>query len=111
MGLQVHFRLRNRPHTCTIYIDSSASPCYLFVCLDDQELIHEFGEEITVKTDFNLRLPKKDDYPALVVLRDAIFNAVKELPEFSAKRKLVSSLASYSGRSSDNLMRPIYRCL
>ncbi|MFL5811475.1 MAG: hypothetical protein ACJ749_18265 [Flavisolibacter sp.] len=59
----------------------------------DRELIHEFGEEISVKTDFEKRLPKKDDYPALILLREAIFIAVKYLPEFLAKKRLVNSLA------------------
>ncbi|RYG00061.1 MAG: hypothetical protein EOO07_35950 [Chitinophagaceae bacterium] len=102
MGIHVPFPFRNKPSTCTIYIDSSTRPCYVFVCLNDRDLIHEFGEEITVKTDFTRRLPKKDDYPALVVLRDAIFNAIKELPEFIAKRRLVNSLANYFEETQGN---------
>jgi hypothetical protein len=95
MGLHVPFIFRNKPSSCTIDIDSSTSPCYVFACLNDQELIHEFGEEVTVKTDFTRRLPKKDDYPALVALRDAIFNAIKDLPEFIIKRRQVEILTNY----------------
>ena len=102
LGLLVPFIFRNKASVCTIYIDSSTSPCYLFIDLKDQELIHEFGEEITVKTDFERRLPKKDDYPALIILRDAIFNASKGLPEFLAKKRLLNSLAKSSVKSSDN---------
>ena len=102
MGLLVPFVFRNKASVCTIYIDSAKSPCYLFIDLKDQELIQEFGEEITVKTDFETRLPKKDDYPALVVLRDAIFNAIKGLPEFLAKRRPAHSIAKSSVKSFGN---------
>lgn len=86
MGLLVPIIFRNKASICTIYIDSSKNPCYLFVDLQGQELIAEFGKEITIKTDFNIRLPKQDDYPALVLLRDVIFNALKHFPEFIAKK-------------------------
>src|SRR5437899_104707 len=91
MGLPVSFLFRNKPSVCTVDIDSSATPCYVFVVLEDRELIHEFGEEITVKTDFEKRLPKRDDYPALTALREAIFEAVRHLPEFIAKRPMYPS--------------------
>ncbi len=93
MGLLVPFVFRKKACLCSIYIDSAESPCYVFIDLKDKELIQEFGEEVTVKTDFEKRLPKQDDYPALVLLREAIFNALKELPEFMAKRRLVNSVA------------------
>ena len=88
MALHAPFTFRSKPSVCTIYIDRSATPCYVFVDLKDLDLIQEFGEEVTVKTDFTVRLPKQDDYPALVELRDAIFTSLKELPAFIAKRTL-----------------------
>jgi hypothetical protein len=102
MSLHVPFTFRKKPSSCTIYIDSSTSPCYVFVSLNDQELIHEFGEEITVKTVFTRRLPKKDDYPALIVLRDAIFHAIKDLPEFITKRRQVEILTNYPEQFPSN---------
>jgi hypothetical protein len=88
MGLLVPFTFRNKACLCSIYIDNSKSPCYVFIDLKDRELIIEFGEEVTVKTDFYKRLPKQDDYPALVALREAIFDSLKDLPSFMAKRTL-----------------------
>ena len=71
-------------------------PCYLFIDLQDNELIEEFGKEITIKTYFEMRLPKQTDYPALTFLRDAIFESIKVLPEFMAIKRLVKSLAKRS---------------
>jgi hypothetical protein len=85
MGLQVPFTYRNKDSVCTIYIDNSSIPAYVFVDLHDQDLIAEFGKEIVIKTNFENRLSKKDDYPALVTLRDAIFDAIKGVPEFAVK--------------------------
>jgi hypothetical protein len=102
MGLLVPFIFRNKASVCTIHINSSATPCYIFIDLKDEELIHEFGEEISIETDFERRLPKQDDCPALVVLRDVIFDAVKLLPEFMAKKRLVNSLGKNVVRSSCN---------
>lgn len=87
MDLNIQFTLRNKGHSCNIYIDSTAYPCYIFVIFLDKELISEFGDEITIKTDCEKRLPKKDDYPALVELRESIFNVVKTIPEFIAVKQ------------------------
>jgi hypothetical protein len=67
---------------CSALIDCSEDPCYVFVTLYDRRLINRFGDEITIKTDFKGLLPKKDDTPELVPLRQAIFNAVQYTPDF-----------------------------
>jgi hypothetical protein len=87
MDLNIQFTHKNKSRTCNIYIDSTAHPCYIFVILTDKELIKEFGDEITIKTDCEKRLPKKDDFPELVELRESIFNTVKAMPEFMAVKK------------------------
>jgi len=87
MDLNIQFTFRNKNHSCNIYIDSTAYPCYIFVILTDRELIKKFGDEITIKTDCEKRLPKKDDYSELVELRESIFTTVKLMPEFMAVKK------------------------
>src|SRR4051812_9929195 len=79
MDLSVQFTFRNKNYTCNIYIDSSADPCLIFVILFDKEIISEFGDEVTIKTDCEKLLPKKDDYPKLIELRQAIFDSVKKI--------------------------------
>ena len=87
MDLNIQFPYRNKNYSCNIYVDSTAYPCYIFVILTDGELIKKFGDEITIKTDCEKRLPKKDDYFELVELRESIFNVVRTMPEFMAEKK------------------------
>ena len=87
MGSNVQFIFRNKVRSCIVYIDGSADPCYIFVILFDKELINEFGDEVTIKTDCEKRLPKRDDYPQLIELRQAIFDAVKNIPGFIEAKK------------------------
>ena len=92
MHLNIQFTFRNKGHSCNIYIDSTAHPCYIFVILTDKDLIKEFGDEITIKKDCEKRLPKKDDFAELVELRESIFSAVKTIPEFNAVKKRMGLL-------------------
>ena len=87
MFLNIQFTYKNKSRACNIYIDSTAYPCYIFVILTDSDLIKKFGDEITIKTDCEKRLPKKDDYSELVELRESIFNVVKTMPEFMVVKK------------------------
>ena len=85
MNTTIEFIFRNKQYSCLVYVDNSSSPYYAFVELQDDILIAEFGNDIS-------RLPKKDDYPALVEIRESIFIAIKDLPEFIAapnKRELL----------------------
>lgn len=67
----------------------------MFAVLQDKELIDEFGDEVTIKTDFNARLPKNDDYTELIELRQAVFNAAKNQQQFIATRgKLINRIMS-----------------
>lgn len=91
MDTPVLFRFRNKGFRCFTYIDNTNPPSFIFIELLDQELVREFGEEVTIKTDFEKRLPKKDDYPALISLRQAIFDALSTIPEFLiAKRRAIA---------------------
>jgi hypothetical protein len=92
MDFNIQFTHKNKSRACNIYIDSTAYPCYIFVILTDKDLIKKFGDEITIKTDCEKRLPKKDDYLELVELRESIFNVVKAMPEFMAVKKSMVSL-------------------
>ena len=83
MDHNFQFTFRNMPYSCTAVIDRSAEPYLVFAILTDPLLITEFGDEVTVKTDFVRLLPKRDDYPALIELRQSILNGLKLLPAFS----------------------------
>ena len=101
MNSIVQFSFRNKVSSCNVFIDSSEDPCYVFAILLDQDLINEFGDEVTIKTDCEKRLPKKDDYAQLVELRDAIFDAVKTIPEFIAAKNELMLLSQTLSRSKE----------
>ncbi len=87
MDVELRFHFRNKEYLCNAFIDASEYPCYVFTILRDNELIKEFGDETTIKTDCERLLPKKDDHVALVALREAILYALKTTPEFIAVRR------------------------
>lgn len=83
MNPNLEFYFRSKARKCTSFIDSSEFPWLVFVVLADGELIQEFGDEITLKTDGKKLLPKSDDYAELVLLRQSIFNALLRWPKFN----------------------------
>ncbi|GAC1424964.1 MAG: hypothetical protein NVS1B13_13800 [Flavisolibacter sp.] len=87
MELEVQFIFRRESCLCRAFVDVSEYPCYIFVLLRQPKLINEFGEEVSIKNDFEILLPKKDDYPDLVELRQAIFDAIKAKPAFMFVRE------------------------
>jgi hypothetical protein len=78
----VQFLYKGKLYQCEAYIDYTEFPCFVFIILSDKGLVKDFGDEITIKTDLENLLPRKDDYPELVELRKAIFNAVKYTRRF-----------------------------
>ncbi|MDP9493367.1 MAG: hypothetical protein M3P17_04300, partial [Thermoproteota archaeon] len=96
MDSNIGFTFRKKDYSCNICIDNSAYPCYVFVSFTDKDLVKEFGNELTIKTDCEKRLPKRDDYAELVEIRQAIFDAIKTMPEFLAgKSRMHRPLSSY----------------
>jgi hypothetical protein len=87
MDFDLSFIFRNNSWTCLAFIDASDEPCYVFVQFKHKSLIEEFGEELTIKTDFEKRLPKKDDWGEVPQLRQAIFDALIEHPQFRAVKR------------------------
>lgn len=83
----IEFNFRNKNYSCIFYVDVSADPCFVFVILSDKELINEFGEDVTIKTDCTNLLPRNDDYPELKELRKSLFTAIKTTPEFNGLKE------------------------
>lgn len=86
MDAIIDFIFRKKLYKGELFIEDSEFPFFVFVILRDKDLVQEFGEEITIKTDFENPLPRKDDYPEMLALRDAIFSIAKNTPVFLAKR-------------------------
>jgi hypothetical protein len=82
MEITVPFLFRDKLFTARLFIDISEQPCYLFIFLSDPALIEEFGDEISIKTDGELILPMKLNYPALAKLRKALFASIRYIQPF-----------------------------
>lgn len=92
MDFQFSFVFRSKSRLAHAFIDYNEEPYFIFTILLDKELIEEFSDEITIKTDFNKVLPKKDDStPGLVELRQSIFDSIKETEEFKALKGRVTN--------------------
>lgn len=91
MSLQISFPFRQKSYEAKIWFAFNDEPCFLFITLFEEELIKEFGGEVSIMTDGDRLLPKHDDYTELIKLRTAIFNAVKITDEFKLmKAKYIS---------------------
>ena len=82
MAIVQSFIYRNNIYRCEYYIDNSEFPCLIFVLLQDDALIQRFGEDVTIMTDGDKLLAQKDDYPELSGLQNALFEAIKMIPDF-----------------------------
>jgi hypothetical protein len=91
MDSQVKFAYLGRIYRCNVYIDIASDPCFIFVTLSDKPLVNFFGEDITIKTDFERQLKHRSDYDELVELKQAIFDSIRNLPEFVSARKRLSA--------------------
>ena len=52
METHLQFSFRNKVRKAFLFIDNREEPCFIFLILEDKELIKEFGEDISIKTDF-----------------------------------------------------------
>ena len=86
MDFKVQFLFRGASYHAIPYISFEEDPCFIFITLEGKEVIEEFGEEISIKTDCETVLPKKDSYPELEELRNAIFDAVKQTKLFQIEK-------------------------
>ncbi|MDB5196459.1 MAG: hypothetical protein JWP88_830 [Flaviaesturariibacter sp.] len=80
--MDLPFILNGEACTCDIFVDNTENPCLVFVVLHGAGLVANFGEEITIKTDCESLLPRRDDMPRLTHLRQAILDALLKRPEW-----------------------------
>jgi hypothetical protein len=88
MDLLFSFSFRGKEYRCHAFIDDAEMPAFVFVDLNDEELIDLFGKEVSIKTDFQKVLPKADDIiSGIVAFRQSLFDGLILTPEFQAARQ------------------------
>jgi hypothetical protein len=89
VDVNITFPFRGGTYAASLIFSFDELGCYIFAFLKDQDLISEFGEDITIKTDCKVLLPTLEEYPTLTELSAALFEVIKTLPSFHrAKEKL-----------------------
>jgi len=88
MDFLVQFTFQNKISKAAFFIDYKEEPCFIFVLLQDEELIKEFGDELTLKTDCEQVLELGPSNNKLDNLRLAIFEAVKTTKKFAEIKSL-----------------------
>lgn len=78
------FRYIFRGELCSAraFFSFEEEPYFVFLWLYDSDIVNEFGDEVSIKTDLKKVLPRKNDYKSLIDLELAIFEALKEQPAF-----------------------------
>ena len=87
MEIHLQFSFRNKEKKASVFIDNREDPCFVFIILEDKELIKEFGEDITIKTDFENILPSDYISIELEKLKEAIFHELKHTIEFATAKE------------------------
>ena len=83
MEIHLQFSFRNKERKASVYIDYKEEPCLIFVILKDKELIKEFGDEVTIKTDCEIILTSDYSPDDTENLKETIFHEVKHTIEFA----------------------------
>ncbi len=86
MDCFVYYTYRGKGCAARAFFSFEQEPFYIFLWLYDSELINEFGDEISIKTNLETVLPRKNDYKELVELEEAIFAVLKNEPTFLSER-------------------------
>jgi hypothetical protein len=87
MDAKIEFLFREKLYEGQIFVEGSELPCLVFVILYDKGLVEEFGDEITLRTDFDNLLPRRSDYQSLNELREAIFSIARNTAPFLAVKE------------------------
>ena len=83
LNFRIQFTFSKKVHEALVVVDYKIEPCYLFIYFNDgDDLVKEFGPDISIETDLEKVLPMDHSYPDIDELRLAIFEAVKKSPEF-----------------------------
>lgn len=84
-----YFYFRGSKCGARAFFSFERNPYFIFLWLYDSELVLEFSDEISIKTDLEQVLPRKNDYASLVDLELTLFEALQKEPEFIRQKSFV----------------------
>ena len=92
----IQFNFANRRYSAEVIPSFTEKPFYFFILFNENEIINEFGDEISIATtDGNLILNTMPTEHKIKALKEIIFHEIKKIPEYSEKlKKLITQFRS-----------------
>jgi hypothetical protein len=82
MRYEFSFPFKNDFYLAAALFSFEEEPYFLTITLLDKDLINEFGESLSIKTDGDSVLYSLAETEAVIQLKDAVFNYLKQTPAF-----------------------------
>lgn len=82
----IQFNFLDRIYSAEVIPSFTEKPFYFFILFNEKDIIKEFGDEISIATtDGQSILNSIATESRIKNLKETIFQAIKKVPEFSAK--------------------------
>jgi hypothetical protein len=84
----IRFNFLNRMYSAEVVPSFSEKPFYFFILFNENEIINEFGEELSIATvDGSSIVNNISTNSKIKNLKEAIFQEIKKVPEFNYRLK------------------------
>jgi hypothetical protein len=82
----IQFNFLNRTYSAEVVASFTEKPFYFFVLFNENEIISEFGEELSIATvDGRSIINRISTDNKVNILKEAIFKEIRNVPEYSNK--------------------------
>lgn len=82
MRYEFSFPFRNSTYLASVLFSFEEEPYFLSTTLLDTNLVNEFGQSLSIKTDGEHVLHNPSESVAVIQLKSAVFNYLKKTPAF-----------------------------
>ena len=84
--LTIRFNFLDRIYSAEVVPSFSEKPFYFFILFNENDMIHEFGEELSIATVDGTSIVNSVATNVKVrCLKEVIFQEIKKVPEYSSK--------------------------
>jgi hypothetical protein len=91
MRYEFSFPFRNATYRASALFSFEEEPYFLSITLLDRNLINEFGQTLSIKTDGDIALFNPAETVAVIQLKNAVFGYLKQTPAFKQLKAKYSS--------------------
>lgn len=91
MRYEFSFPFRNSTYLASVLFSFEEEPYFLSTTLLDTDLVNEFGQSLSIKTDGDDVLHNPNESVDAIQLKNAVFNYLKQTPAFKQLKAKYSS--------------------